>query len=167
MACIITVSTCRRELLIMCDAPPRPRCRQCGDHLQPAPCLLSPHTSIVSSIHTVVTVEVVRGRQIATVTTAPSSCAGHTTRAPAFHLQTDRWYTGLEKNRLNCNIVSIVCAHVTAIVFLLYYFRYKHQGCGYSKFHISRGLRSGAGCMSQCFSSSSCAPVRQEQHCCC
>ena len=45
------------------------------------------------STYTVVIVEVVRGRQIATVTTAPSSCAVHTTRAPAFHLQTDRWYT--------------------------------------------------------------------------
>ena len=90
------------ELLIMCDAPPRPRCRQCGDHLQPAPCLLSPHTSIV------VTVEVVRGRQIATVTTAPSSCAVHTTRAPAFHLQTDRWYTGLEKNRLKTVIMFVL-----------------------------------------------------------
>ena len=122
MACIIIVSTCRRELLIRCDAPPRPRCRQCGDHLQPAPCLLSPHTSIVSSIHTVVTVEVVRGRQIATVTTAPSSCAGHTTRAPAFHLQTDRWDTGLEKNRLKTDMImfglcSCYCNCIVAVLF--------------------------------------------------
>ena len=86
MACIIIVSTCRRELLIRCDAPPSPGVGSavtiCSQHL-----VFCHHTPLV------VVVEVVRGRQIATVTTAPSSCAVHTTRAPAFHLQTDRWYT--------------------------------------------------------------------------